>query len=329
MVVSEAAVNRKTMFQAEVKSRIDEDICILIRPDNHPWNYLCDCGMAAGLSVKECHDTRAILISHTHFDHFANFDTIVRHQLGSGLEVVICGPQNIARQVQARLRSYTWNLAGPDAITYQIREIIDASTIRVFSLNPPEWVLRELPSLSGLPLFAEDGFQVDCTILDHKIPSVAYRFREADTVKIDIATSGYRGGKWVSELKAAFEQDQGARSIEIEGQVFRAADLFHLLFVKKGDSLGVIMDHAASPENHEKIRALFSGCRQVFIESFFREIDRELADVHRHSYAAASGRIMRQCGVVEAIPVHFSRKYEQTELDLLVAEFEAAYTDDA
>lgn len=80
----QAPSKHKTMFQAEIKSKEDEDICILVRPDNHPWNYLCDCGDASGLTVKECQDTRAIFISHTHFDHFCNFDWILQLLRGSG-----------------------------------------------------------------------------------------------------------------------------------------------------------------------------------------------------------------------------------------------------
>lgn len=61
------------MFNAEVKSKIEEDICILVNLDNHPWNYLCECGNASDLTVKEVQNSNAIFISHTHIDHFVNF----------------------------------------------------------------------------------------------------------------------------------------------------------------------------------------------------------------------------------------------------------------
>lgn len=313
------------MFQAEIKSLENEDICILVRLDNHPWTYLCDCGDASGLTVKECQDTRAIFISHTHFDHFSNFDWIIRHQLGIEREVVICGPPNIARQVQARLRSYTWNLIDPKAITYQVREITDEQTIRFFDLAPPNWELREVDGIDGNIIFSEGTLSVNFTILDHKIPSIAYRFREQDTVKIDIDAAEFSGGPWVKALKTAFEEEDPDREIEIEGKVYPASAWYHLLYTKKGDTLGVILDHAAHPENHARIEALFTDCRRVYIESFFQEADRELAQAHRHSYSLESGRIMRRCRVPEAIPVHFSRKYEKPDIEILKAEFEKAY----
>lgn len=313
------------MFQAEVKSKEDEDICILVRPDNHPWNYLCDCGDASGLTVKECQDTRAIFISHTHFDHFCNFDWILRHQLGIEREVVICGPPQIARQVQARIRSYTWNLIDPNTISYQVREIVDEQTVKAFQLRPPHWELETVDRPSGNTIFEEDLFQVNFTILDHKIPSIAYRFRERDTVKIDISAAKFKGGPWVKVLKEAYEQNDPDRKIEINDESFRAEELYHLLFIKKGDTLGVIMDHGAHAENQAKIKALFTACRRVYIECFFQDTDRELAAAHFHSYARESGRIMQVCEVPEAIPVHFSRKYEKPDIEILKAEFEKAY----
>lgn len=313
------------MFQAKLKSTIEEDICLLVQLDNHSWNYLCECGDASGLTVKECQDTQAIFISHTHLDHFVNFDWILRHQLGIEREVVICGPKHIARQVQCRLQSYTWNLIESNAITYQVREIVDEETIKVYALTPPLWELKEMPDLSSNTIFKEELFQVNFTILDHKIPSIAYRFQEIDTIKIDIGKSGFSGGKWVRELKSAYERQDPSVAIEVEGRSYQSGELFHLLFEKRGDSLGVIMDHGANEANHAKIQSLFTGCRQVFIECFFLEKDRDLAELHDHSYSTQSGRIMKACQVEEAIPVHFSRKYEAVDIERLEAEFENAY----
>ena len=84
------------MFEAEIKSKREEDISILVKLDNHPWNYLCECCNASNLTIKEIQNTNAIFISHTHIDHFVNFDTVIRHQIGIQRRVVICGPKGIA-----------------------------------------------------------------------------------------------------------------------------------------------------------------------------------------------------------------------------------------
>ena len=220
------------MFHSLIKSKPSEDISILIKLDNHPWNYLCECGDASELTVKEIQDTKAVFISHTHIDHFVNFDAVIRHQIGIARRVVICGPQGIAAQVKAKIDSYTWNLIRKGSIIYEIREVLP-SEINCYEIEPPTWELKPIKTIQGNTLFEEKGFTVSGTLLDHKIPTLAYKFKENDSVKMDLAASGFQGGKWVKELKEAFEDGFAERIIEIEGKAFKAQDLFHLLSIKK------------------------------------------------------------------------------------------------
>ncbi|MGH1386638.1 peptidase [Kordia sp.] len=312
------------MFTAEVKSRIGEDIAIMVRPDNHPWNYLCECGDAATITVKEFQNANAIFISHTHIDHFVNFDSVIRHQLGIQRRIVICGPEGIATQVQSRIKSYSWNLIQEGAISYEIRELISEDEIVVYEVEPPTWELKKLKTINGNVLFQEKNFEVTGILLDHKIPTLAYKFQEHDTVKIDIKASGYKGGKWVKELKDAFEQSDSEKTIQVEDKECKASELFQLLHVQKGDVVGIIMDHAANADNHAKIKAHFANARTVFIESFYKEEDKEQAEVNYHSYASMSGKIMKETNVQEPIPVHFSRKYKEEDVAQLISEFNAA-----
>lgn len=314
------------MFRPEIKSRIGEDISLLVKLDNHPWNYLCECGDASELTVKEIQNVNAVFISHTHIDHFVNFDAVIRHQIGIQRRVVICGPKGIAKQVQARLKSYTWNLIQKGAIVYEIREVESVGTIRVFEIEPLEWELREISKLDGNTLFTEKNFEVTYTLLDHKTPSMAYKFKEKDTVKIDIQASGMRGGKWIKELKDAFENDREDQPIEVEGKAYLAKELFHLLSIQIGDSVGIVMDHAANPANHALIVQHFNECQKVFIESFYKAEDKEFAVQNFHSYSTMSGKVMRKAKVKSAIPVHYSRKYKQTDIDELIVEFETGFT---
>lgn len=313
------------MFIPEIKSNIGEDICLLVKLSNHPWNYICECGDASGLTVKEVQNTHAVFISHTHIDHFVNFDTILRHQIGINRKVMICGPAGIARQVQARIKSYTWNLIQEDAIIYEIREVLADNEVKVFELKPPMWELIETGSMAGNTLLKEDAFKVSFTLLDHKIPTLAYKFEENDTVKIDLKSSSFPPGKWVKDLKMAFENNNPEQTISVNGTAYVAEDLFHLMHIQKGDSLGIIMDHAAHPENHHRITQHFQDCNTVFIESFYKDEDKEQALVNYHSYASMSGKIMREANVGEAIPVHFSRKYKEEDIRELIATFEKAW----
>ncbi|WP_126653596.1 MBL fold metallo-hydrolase [Chryseobacterium aureum] len=311
------------MLQAEIKSLLKEDISILIKVPNSGKHYLCDCGEASLLTVKEVQCISAIFISHTHIDHFSNFDGIFRHQIGSGEKVVICGPKNINQQVEARLKSYTWNLVDERAIEYEIREIISKHEINIYTLRPPYWNLELINTQNFL--FEDEYVHVDFAILDHKTESIAYLFKEKDTVSFNENTSDFKKGKWISELKTAFEKNSGEQEIDIEGMVYKAAHLFHLLTRQAGYKLGVIMDHAADENNYEKIRTVFGGADLVYIESFYKDSDQEFAKINYHSFASASGKIMNECQVKEAIPIHFSRRYAESDQEEIETAFYKAF----
>ena len=311
------------MLQAEIKSLLKEDISILIKVPNSGKHYLCDCGEASLLTVKEVQSVSALFISHTHIDHFSNFDGIFRHQIGSGEKVVICGPGNIHQQVEARLKSYTWNLIDEKAIEYEIREIISKEEINVYTLRPPHWNLEFVKTQNFL--YEDEYVNVDFAVLDHKTDSVAYLFKEKDSVTFNEGASGFRKGKWISELKSAFENNDPNKEIEIEETVYKAEELFSLLTRNPGFKLGVIMDHAASEENYEKIKAVFEGADMVYIESFYKDSDQDFAELNYHSFASASGKIMNECKAKEAIPIHFSRRYTETDQEEIETAFYKAF----
>lgn len=309
------------MFLSEVKSTYKEDISILVKLDNHPWNYLCECGEAKKLTVKDIQNCNAIFISHTHIDHFANFDAVIRNQIGIQRKVTICGPSGIAKQIQSRLQSYTWNLINEDAITYEIREYVSENKIIIYQTTPPSWDLKKVGEIDSNIIFKDAFFEVTGILLNHKIDTLAYKFKEYDTIKIDLESSGFNGGKWIQDLKDAFKNKEKKKIIIIDQAEYIAEDLFHLLHVKKGDSVGIIMDHAANDENHSKIKSHFYQCNKVFIESFYLERDKEFAITNFHSYSTMSAKIMNDSEVAHPIPVHFSRKYDQKEIQELTEEF--------
>ncbi len=313
------------MFKTDIKSKTNEDISILVKPDNHSWSYLCECGEASGLTVKEIQNCNAIFISHTHIDHFVNFDNIIRHQIGLQRTVTICGPKNIAKQIQHRILGYSWNLIEENSIRYLIKEMTSDNEINVYELKPPLWELKSISIESSNVLIKEDKFQVTGVLLDHKLPTLSYLFQEYPQTKIQL-NQDLKGGIWVKELKQAFNSKELDKQIIVGTNIYKAKELFHLLHVQEGDSVGIIMDHGATPDNHTKIKKHFSLTNKVFIESFYQNKDIEFAKINFHSYAKESGNIMKMAKVKDAIPVHFSRKYNEEDITILISEFMDAYT---
>ena len=85
------------------------------------------------------------------------------------------------------------------------------------------------------------------------------------------------------------------------------------------------MDHAASEENYEKIKAVFEGADLVCIETFYKDSDQEFARLNYHSFASASGKIMNECKVKEATPIHFSRRYTEVDQEEIETAFYKAF----
>jgi len=236
---------------------------------------------------------------------------------------VICGPKGIIQQVQNRIQSYCWNLIEEGAISYEIREIHDINTIKSVTIRPPLWEQEEEKEITNIKIFEEKEFYVTFDILNHKTDSIAYAFKAYPKIKIELS-NGFKGGKWVAMLKKSFEKKDPNTIIEIEGKNYRSKDLFHMIQIEDGKKLGIIMDHAASPENHEKIKNTFFGFDEVYIECFYKDQDKEFAKKNYHSYASMSGNIMKQTTVKHAIPVHFSRKYDWKQIEELIEAFELA-----
>lgn len=314
------------MFTAEIKSRIGEDISILIKPENYSYNFICECGDASDLTVKDCQNTEAIFISHTHIDHFINFDTILRHQIGIQRRVVICGPTGITQQVQSKLKGYQWNLIAEDAIVYEVREIQNEGKITCSEIKPPFWNIEPIDKELDC-LYQNEKCTVEFVLLDHKTPSVAYLFKEHDTLKIDLGKAQFKGGAWVNALKNAYTNHEDDAQITIAAVTYLAKELYYLLDLKKGHQLGVIMDHAANTANHDLIYSMFKDCDTVYIESFYKAEDQEQAQQNYHSYSIESARIMKKCQVKNAIPVHFSRRYKEEDITILLEEFKKAWQD--
>lgn len=312
------------MIKAENKSHISEDICFYATADNHPWSYLFDCGRARYLGAGDCKSLRAIFVTHTHIDHFCNFDTLLRHHVGLRRMVTIVGPKGIAQNVQGKGLSYTWNLIKRYRPVYEVREI-DQNNVTIYEMGPPHWEPQLITQyeIQDEVCFREKGMTVRCTALDHKIPSMAYTLEEDSSLRI--GDFPYRPGPWVKALKDAYEAKDEEAQIQVsETETLAAKDLFHHLYVKEGWKLGYAMDHLACNKNHEIMKRFFHKANELVIEGFFRDCDRDYALRHFHSTAYESGNLARQAQVNKLTLVHHSRRYH-SEIDDLREEGYAAF----
>src|SRR6185312_3253880 len=71
---------------------------------------LFDIGDVTALPTRKLLRVSDIFVSHTHMDHFAGFDHLLRVCLGRDTGVRVYGPAQFIGQLEHKLHAYTWNL---------------------------------------------------------------------------------------------------------------------------------------------------------------------------------------------------------------------------
>ena len=82
---------------------------------------LFDLGDLARLSSRQLLRVTHAFVSHTHMDHFAGFDRLLRPWLHRAGYLTLVGPTGFIEQVEHRMRSYSWNLLDPSSIDFRLQ----------------------------------------------------------------------------------------------------------------------------------------------------------------------------------------------------------------
>ncbi len=318
---------KRQMFEKRSVCNDATDVSYLISVNNSDIKFLVDCGSPIALDISDALSVKAIFISHTHFDHFVGFPSFIRYVQGSGNTIRIVGPKSITTNVVGILQGFTWNLADIGSLKLEVYEILEDGKIEVNHLEAPNWEMKNINILETNTVYNHDDFNVSYSVLDHGIPSIAYLFKPNIQVKFLSDQSSYRPGAWISELKKAYSQNDHNKLILVENIPIRSGSLFYLFEEVPFESIGFIMDHAATHENHQRIITLFKGADQIFIENYYSSEDKNKALKNKHSYTAASGEVMRLAEIKKAIPIHFSNRYSLEEIQEIELEFNQCFRD--
>jgi hypothetical protein len=82
---------------------------------------LFDIGDVQSLSTRILLRVSDVFVSHTHMDHFAGFDHLLRVCLGRDTGVRLYGPPPFISQVEHKLAAYTWNLVDRYAVDFVVQ----------------------------------------------------------------------------------------------------------------------------------------------------------------------------------------------------------------
>ncbi len=311
----------------------DPGLCLDFRYSRRAM--LFDLGDLAALSPRQLLRVSHAFVSHAHMDHVAGLDRLLRVCLHRTAPLSLVGPPGFVRQIEHRLRSYTWNLLDARSVDFrlQVAEFGRAGLGRSAEFRARDAFRRrplETPPQEAGRAHAEAAFAVDAVVLDHGTPSLAFALREADRVNVwrtGLDALGLEVGPWLTRAKDAVRAGlpDGHR---LEGPQGRAIPLDLLrenaLKVTRGRVIAYVTDAADTPQNRERIVSLAADADQLFIEAAFLHADRHLADATRHLTARAAGEIARSCGARQVTPFHHSARYLDTPA-ALEEELQAAW----
>jgi ribonuclease Z len=285
---------------------------------------LFDLGDIQALSPRAILKISHIFVSHTHMDHFIGFDHFLRVCLGRPKVVSLFGPPNIIEQVRHKLSAYTWNLIETyteslDFLVHEVqpghlRSALLRSSKAFYLENISESILNE-----GL-VHQENGFSIQASFMDHKIPCLAFALKERfhiNILKTELDARGLPRGAWLRQLKEALwrgEPDNFVISITVSPKGvlrdnFTLGELRCLVRVSPGQKIGYVTDTIYKEDTRKSIIALTQGADYLFIETPFLEEDGKRAREKHHLTARQAGFMAAEAGVQRLIPFHISPKY--------------------
>jgi ribonuclease Z len=289
---------------------------------------LFDLGDLTALMPRELLRISHAFVSHTHMDHFAGLDHLLRVILGRQRRLVLMGGPGFVDQVGHKLQAYTWNLVH----RYEVGLDIEAREFRPegrwrSALFSSRDAFRRTQAQEGRwdgeLLHEEDQFRVRGRVVDQGSPVLAVAREEMARVAGNLPrlqAAGFTTGAWLRELKAAVMSGAaGSTPIEVrwldrDGAHAQRRTLDELrptvLDERPGRRIGYVTDLCGSEADARALDALLHGVDQLYIECVFLDADRAHALHKHHLTARRAGEMARLVGARELIPFHFSPRYE-------------------
>ena len=328
----------RPIFQANLVNHIFGDPGVYVDLKFQRRALLFDLGDITALPTRKILRISDVFVSHTHMDHFAGFDHLLRVCLGRDTGVHIYGPTPFIERVGHKLAAYTWNLVENYAIDFVItaHELDGDRARRACFRSRRRFERDDLPDIrvANEVLLDDEQFKVRAVPLDHHgIASLAFLFEEGTHINVwknRLEELRLPTGPWLTELKRrvrAGAPDNETVKVQWrtrEGPLVRAFTLGELkravLEFVPGQKVGYVTDVAGHEQNQNRLVEFFADVDLLFIEAVFLEADAVLAEQKAHLTAACAGDIARRARAKAAVPFHFSARYVGQE-DALRQEF--------
>lgn len=295
---------------------------------------LFDLGSIDAISQRDLMKARHVFVSHTHMDHFMGFDRWLRVNIPHRRLLKIWGPAPFFERVQARLRSYAWNLIDPDQLRFEVHEIReDGSVAAAIIRNTTNFEIErssDLAQINHLVTMA-DGGELSAAELRHvNIPSIAYKYQGPKKLRFlheNLAALGLTSGPWISQLQYRVANGPLEGDFQIGERKFAMSELMQkLLRLEEGSSLVYLTDLSFDRANLDSLKRSFGNSTKIICESSFLDADRvrAVSKAHLTTRQAALIAMSLNARVLEIF--HVSTIYGQGAEESL-AEAQAFFTE--
>ena len=291
-------------------------------------SVLFDLGNLTHVATRKLLRVERAVVTHTHMDHFAGFDHLLRLILRREKELVVTGPPGFLRHVQGKIDAYVWNLIDTYPVRLIAEEIDDGGVRAVLYTGRGRMEPEPLPDrpFTGV-IHGERLYTLHVAVLDHGIPVLGAALRETEHISVNrdrVLKLGLSPGEWLRELKQAVrrceadEREIAAETLDGGTRVYTRRELADAIILRSpGQRLAYVTDIRDSPGNVEKVIELAQGVDLLVCEAPFLHADVELATERCHLTARRAGEIARAAGAKRLAPFHFSPRYQDRSQELL------------
>ncbi len=319
----------RSVFYPHLVAGPEGDPTLYVRVAHRREAILFDCGALADLPPREMSKVKYLFISHTHVDHFIDFDRLVRFFLYSNHTLNIFGPGGLAQQVENRLSSYTWNLT--DGYPFEIRvHEWNNDALDSFCFRARNAFRSEVIGTTSCPdgrLLTTPAYHVTAVPLAHgSITSLAFCLEEVLHVAIHkdaLEALGYKPGPWLTDFKDLLRSGESSEqrvTVPLEnGGTARnkvAALEQAIAHTEPGMKICYVTDVSPSEENLAKIEEMACNAHLLVIEAPFAHVDIDRAHERNHLTARLAGEVARRAGAQRCLFFHFSPRYHEADISL-------------
>jgi ribonuclease Z len=294
----------------------DNALMVWVNSGTRIYKILFDCGedLLKEIPAPDVRSIDYIFFSHLHLDHAAGLDHFIRRNYDrESKPVCVFGPEDTSYIIQNRLKGYKWNLVSDIPGEWFVTDIKEKETSTFRFLAKEGFSKKhfvEKKPFTGL-VISNEHFRIDSQLLNHIIPSAAFRITEHPQINVDknkLQINNYEPGPWLEDVKDLTVSSR--KNISVNNRKITLGRLREQLLVKKeGESISYLTDFIYDAPSKRKAVKLIRNCNTVVCESQYLSTDKKLALKNYHLIVSQAADIASKGGAGKLILFHNSDRY--------------------